>query len=146
MFGRRLVYIAAFLIFGLPLAEAIYVGGGILNAAEVFASSLLVTMMSWGALLVFGVLYDLSAPPGRKMLIGLVISVIAAIAIAVGHYYLDPVEAQELLRAGWGNDPANYKIYPITGYQFLGVAVFIVYGILNILPWFYLSAPDRKLK
>ena len=53
-------------------------------------------------------------------------------------------EMSQLVSTGWSEERANYREYPIKGYELMGILFFVIYILLDFGQWIMSLRPTRK--
>lgn len=102
-------------------------------AIHVFFVAIAFSALILGPFLVGSVIGPLPITFARKITVTLIISIVVSVLVTFIYYYLQPVDAEQLVSVGWGKNRETYEEYPIKVYQLFSFGVFFLYGLVSTL-------------
>ncbi len=105
------------------------------TAAQASARVFVFSAIVLGPFLLGGIINHLPLARIQKVFVWFFSSLIISVAAAAIYYLVQPMAAEQLIVAGWGNNAESYRQYPINGFQLIGLCVFILYGLMSLVYW-----------
>ena len=143
MLRAILSYLAAVIVFGSLMGWSISTNPQS-TAQKPFAIGLLFNALLWGGIFFNAFIRSLKTSTSNRVCLIVALAATAGAIASVGFSQFAGHEISQLVLAGWGEDRASYREYPIKGYELMGILFFVIYIFIGFGQWLLSLQPRRQ--